>query len=93
MLLKWRIDQFLELARKENFLSLFTGIRVETHFLLKSLTVYLFKSSFKFCTDDCILRITEKSDVSSANNIEFETKFSGKSFIYIKKSSGPRIEP
>ena len=34
-----------------------------------------------------------KSDVSLANNLGFETKFSGKSFMYIKKSNGPRIEP
>ena len=53
----------------------------------------LFKSSFKFCADKCLLCITEKSDVSSANNLGFETKFSGKSFMYIKKSNGPRIEP
>ena len=53
----------------------------------------LFKSSFKFCADECLLCITEKSDVSSANNLGFETKFSGNSFMYIKKSKGPRIEP
>ena len=34
-----------------------------------------------------------KSDASSANNLGYETKFSGKSFMYIKKSNGPRIEP
>ena len=45
-----------------------------------------------------------KSDVSSvmylcmyavmyvSNNLEFETKFSGKSFMYIKKSNGRRNE-
>ena len=37
--------------------------------------------------------MTEKSDVTSANNLGFETKFSGKPFMYIKKSSGPRAEP
>ena len=45
------------------------------------------------CADNCLLYMTEKSDVSSANNLGFETKFSGKSFMYIKKSNGPRIEP
>ena len=33
-----------------------------------------------------------KSDVSLANNLGFETKFSGKSFMYIKESNGPAIE-
>ena len=45
------------------------------------------KSSFKFYANNCLLRITEKSDVSSANNVGFETKFSGKSFMYIKKNN------
>ena len=37
--------------------------------------------------------MTEKSDVSSANNLGLETKFSGTPFMYIKKSSAPRVEP
>ena len=31
--------------------------------------------------------------VSSANNLEFDAKFSDKSLKYIKNISGPRIEP
>ena len=37
--------------------------------------------------------MTEKKDVSSATSLGFKTKFSDKSFIYIMKSSSPRIEP
>ena len=40
-----------------------------------------------------LIIFTEKSDVSSANSLGFEIKLLGKSFTYIKKSSGPRIEP
>ena len=47
----------------------------------------------KDLADKWLLRITERSDALSANNLGFENKFSGKSFIYIKKSNGPRIEP
>ena len=52
----------------------------------------LFKSSFKFCADNSSLGISEKSDVSAANNLGFETKFSGKWFVHIRKSSGPKSE-
>ena len=38
------------------------------------------------------LRINEKTNVSWANNLGFEAKFSGKSFMYIRKSSSPRID-
>ena len=37
--------------------------------------IYLFKSSFKFCTDIYLLCITEKNDVLSANNLGFVNKF------------------
>ena len=36
---------------------------------------------------------TEKSEVSSANNLEFDAKFSDKSMILMKNNSDPRIEP
>ena len=53
----------------------------------------LLKSSFKFFADKFLSNIIEKRNVSPANSLEFETRFSDKSFIYIKESSGPRIEP
>ena len=36
--------------------------------------------------------LLKKMNSSSARNLGFETKSSGKSFMYIKKSSGSRIE-
>ena len=36
---------------------------------------------------------TEKRKASSANNLGFEDKSSDRSLIYIKKNSGPRIDP
>ena len=38
----------------------------------------LFKLTFKFLADKFLLNITEKKDVSSANSLGFETKFSEK---------------
>ena len=38
-------------------------------------------------------RTVEKIDVSSANNLVTETRFSGRSLMYIKKRRGPRTEP
>ena len=34
----------------------------------------------------------ENNDVSSANSFTVDCKFSGRSFIYIRKSNGPKIE-
>ena len=53
----------------------------------------LSKSWFNLFADKCLSFITDKSDVSSSNSLGFQTKLSGRSFTYIKKSSGPRIEP
>ena len=39
------------------------------------------------------LQTVEKSDVSSSNNFAKDSKLSGRSFIYTKKSKGPSIEP
>ena len=35
----------------------------------------------------------EDNDVSSANSFTVDSKFSGRSFMYIRKSNGPKIEP
>ena len=87
---QWRLRWFLNFARKKNFLGLLIGIRI---FRWKTQLFILFKSSFKFFVDKSLSNITEKRDVPSANSLGFETRFWDKSFIYIKKSSGSRIEP
>ena len=68
-----------------------SGLKLIFHW--KAQLLILFKSSFKFYADKFLSNITEKRDVLSANSLGFETKSSEKSFIYIKKSSRPRIEP
>ena len=37
--------------------------------------------------------IVENKDVSSSNSFTVACKFSGRSFMYIKKSNGPKIKP
>ena len=80
---------FLKFERKKNFLGLLVPIRIKTHFHWKAQLFTLFKSLFKFFTDKSFSNITQKKNVS----LGFETKFSDKPFIYIKKSSSLRIEP
>ena len=75
------------------FLGLLVVVRIKTRFPLKILIFILFKSSFKFFADKSLSNITEKRDVSPANSLGFKPKYSDKSFIYIMKSGGPRIEP
>ena len=62
------------------------GLKLFVH--LKNKLFILLKSSFKFFADKSLSCITEERDVLSA-----ETKLLDQSFIYIKKSSNPRIEP
>ena len=40
-----------------------------------------------------LLCTTEKREVSSANNLGLDDKSSDRSLIYIKKNSGPRMDP
>ena len=37
--------------------------------------------------------MVENNDVSSANSFTVDCKFSGRSFMYIRKSNDPKIEP
>ena len=37
--------------------------------------------------------IVENNEVSSANNLADDSKFSGRSLMYVKNGSGPNIDP
>ena len=52
-----------------------------------------FRSPFKFFADKVISWTTENREVSSANSLGFEIKFSERSLINIKKKIGPRNDP
>ena len=86
-------DYFSILREKRSSWACMLGSGLKLMFHWKAQLFILFKSSFKFFSDKSLSNITEKGNVSSANSLGFETKFSDKSFIYIKKSSGRRIEP
>ena len=90
---QWRLRQFLNFGRKNNFLGLLIGSGLKLIFHWKAQLFILFKSSCKFSADKSLPNNTEKKDVSSANSLGFETKFSDKSFVCVKKSSDSRIEP
>ena len=51
------------------------------------------KSLFKSFTVEFVLWTTENREVSSANNLGFEVKPSGKSLIQIRKNNRPRVDP
>ena len=52
-----------------------------------------FESLFRSIFEASTFLTTEKSEVSSANNLGFGAIFSDKSSIYIKNNIGPRIDP
>ena len=82
----------LHFARRNQFLCLFSKIRIKVHYPLECPFTYFFKSLFRSIFEAATFLTTVKSEVSSANNLEFEAKFSDKSMIQIKNNSGPRIE-
>ena len=52
---------------------------------MKSPMIYLFKSSFNFCTDNYLLCITEKNDVLSVNNLGFATNSEASDLCILRK--------
>ena len=83
-------DDFWSLGEKTTSWACLMGSGLKLIFHWKAQLFILVKSWFHLFADECLSFITEKSDVSSASS--FEVKLSGKSFMYIKKSSGPRTE-
>ena len=71
----------LHFAGKNQFLCLFIRVRIEAHFPLESPFTYLFKSLFRSIFEASTFLTTEKSEVSSANNLEFDAKLSDKSLM------------
>ena len=51
------------------------------------------RSRFKYLADSLRFRTTEKSNVSSANNLAMELSPSNISFIHIENNGGPRMHP
>ena len=60
---------------------------------LKAHSDIFLRSSFNKSADSDKLYTVENNEVSSANNLTYDSKFSGRSLMYIKKSSGPKIDP
>ena len=54
---------------------------------------YLAKSLLISAADLSLLCATENKKASSVNNLVLDDNSSAKSFMYIKKNSGPSIEP
>ena len=71
---------------KKKFFCLIIEIFIKTHLPLKNLVIYQFKLLFKFFVDKSFSGITEKSEVSSANNLGFAPKLPDKSFIFILRT-------
>ena len=78
---------------KNNFLNLFAGIRIKTHFPWNAKLFISFRSSFKSFFFEVISWTSEKREVSSANSLGFETKLLERSLINIKKKRRPRTDP
>ena len=53
----------------------------------------LVKSLFNSLAELVVFSTIENSDVSSANNFALDAKSSDKSFMYIRKSNGPSLDP
>ena len=67
-------------------------------FFLENMTSYvkwdiLFISLCSWLAEILGSYTVENNDVSSANSFTVDCKFSGRSFMYIRKKNGPKIEP
>ena len=60
---------------------------------LKAHSNIFLRSSFNKFADSDKLYTAENNEVSSANNLADNSNFSGRSLMYIKKSSGLNIDP
>ena len=89
---QWKLNCFLNFARKNTSWACLLAPGLKLIFHWKVQLFILLKSSFKFFAVKSLLCITEKSDVPSASSLGFEIKLSDKLFIYINKRSGPRKE-
>ena len=76
VLLKFNDGWFglLSFLEKNNFLSQFVGIWIETHFPLKCHFIF-FRSSFEFFAEKVISWTTEKREVLSADGLGSENNF------------------
>ena len=83
-------DDFWILGEKGTSWACLLGSGLKFIFHWKDQLFILFKSSFKVFVDKFLSNITEKRAVSSTNSLEFETKFSDKSFIYILRKVAVR---
>ena len=54
--------------------------------------IFFFRSLSSWLAEILGSCTVENNDVSSANSSTVDCKFSGRSFIYIRKSNGPKIE-
>ena len=62
-------------------------------FHLKAHSDTFLRSSFNKFADSDKSYTVEYHEVSLANNLADDSKFSGRSLMYMKKSSGPNINP
>ena len=56
-------------------------------------TIEICRSLFNTTAEVLLLCTTENREVSSAKSFTVDSMFSDKSFMYIRKRSGPRIDP
>ena len=69
------------------------GSGLKLTFRWKAHSPIFFKLLFRSIFDASAFLTTNKSDVSSANNLGFDARLSDKSLIEIKKNSGQELNP
>ena len=80
--------------RKNNFLSLFSNIAVEQHFPLTCPFWDSLQVIIDFLSGNVNVTYNWKNRcISSAKSFTFDIKLLGRSFMYIKNSNGPKIDP
>ena len=68
-----------------------SGLNIIFH--LYAYSKFFFRSLSSWSADILGLQTVENSEVSSAKSLAVDSKLSARSFMYIRQSNGPKIEP
>ena len=88
-----RMNGFLRFFRKKNYWDCFVGSGLKVIFLCLAQSRILSRSLFSIFAVSSGSKTIEDKDVSSANNFTFDFRPAAKSFINIRKTRGPKIDP
>ena len=88
-----RATYLVNFSGKFNFLCLLGQVWIKDHLPLACPVWVFFRSLSSWSADIMGSYTVENSKVSSAKSVTVDSDLSGRSFMYVRKINGPKIEP